>query len=136
MPSSELAATLDACEEACKSVGATSVSHDESVSKVSVVGMGMATQTGVSHRMFSALASAGINIYMITTSEIKISALVSRDKAQDALRVIHETFGLDCAADDARSWDQIQQERGKAADLDTLVATLREDAGFNLAVKG
>ena len=54
------------------------MTHDDDVAKVSVVGLGMATQTGVAERMFRALADAGINIQMITTSEIKISVLVDR----------------------------------------------------------
>ena len=57
-------------------LGAEGVSHDDDVAKVSVVGLGMATQTGVAERMFRALADAGVNIEMITTSEIKISVLV------------------------------------------------------------
>ncbi|MEZ6089545.1 MAG: aspartate kinase [Pirellulaceae bacterium] len=128
VPSSELPVTLEAANSAIEKIGARGISYDESVSKVSVVGSGMVQQTGVAHRMFSALAKAGINIYMITTSEIKISALVPREKAQEALRVVHEAFDLAQAAPDARSWDQIQSDRAKTADLETLIATLREDA--------
>ena len=61
-------------------------SYDDNVSKISVVGMGMATQPGVAQRMFRALGQRDINILMITTSEIKISALVGREHAQEALR--------------------------------------------------
>ena len=69
--------------------------HDDELSKVSVVGLGMATQTGVADRMFRALADAGINIEMITTSEIKISVLVKREQALAALRAVHSEFELD-----------------------------------------
>jgi aspartate kinase len=64
------------------------------VSKISIVGLGMATQPGVAERMFRALAEKGINIQMITTSEIKISVLVARDHAQEALRTVHAEFRL------------------------------------------
>ena len=69
--------------------------HDASVSKVSIVGLGMATQTGVADRMFRALADEGINIQAITTSEIKISVLVKREQALAALRAVHGEFELD-----------------------------------------
>ena len=60
---------------------AEDVTHDANVSKVSIVGLGMATQTGVADRMFRALAERSINIQTITTSEIKISVLVQREQA-------------------------------------------------------
>ncbi len=90
----DLARTLKAVEEACKELGAGSYTCDDNVSKVSVVGLNMASQTGVAERMFRALAEKGINILMITTSEIKISVLVARDQAIDALRTVHEAFEL------------------------------------------
>ena len=68
---------------------------DDEVSKISIVGLGMATQTGVAERMFRALAERGINIIMITTSEIKISVLVAREYALEALRTVHGEFELD-----------------------------------------
>lgn len=91
----DVPATLKAVEEATREVGAGGYSYDDNVSKISVVGVGMATQPGVAERMFRALADRGINILMITTSEIKISVLVAREHAQEALRTVHETFGLD-----------------------------------------
>ena len=77
---------------------------DPDVSKVSVVGMGMATQVGVANRMFRALANANVSMQMITTSEIKISALVRRDQALSALRTVHTEFGLDTGATDTTSF--------------------------------
>jgi aspartate kinase len=94
VPMEELRETLDAVNEAASLVGASEVAHDENVAKVSVVGLGMARQTGVADKMFHALADAGVNIQMITTSEIKISVLVARDEAQQALRAVHRAFVL------------------------------------------
>ena len=74
----DLPETLRAAEAAAQEIGATGVTHDADVAKVSVVGLGMRTHTGVATTMFEALAAAGINIQMITTSEIKISVLVDR----------------------------------------------------------
>ncbi len=97
----DLADTLKVAEEAAKAVGAAGVTHDAEVAKVSVVGLGMRTHTGVATAMFEALARAGINIEMITTSEIKISVLVKQDAALQALRVVHGAFGLDEPLGDA-----------------------------------
>ncbi|MFO0904395.1 MAG: aspartate kinase [Pirellulales bacterium] len=91
----ELRATLEAVAEAIQELGAGDVIHDDNVAKVSVVGLGMARQTGVAQRMFRALADASVNIQMITTSEIKISVLVERAVAPQALRVVHEAFKLE-----------------------------------------
>lgn len=90
----ELPATLRAAEEAVKELGAEGIDYDDKVSKVSVVGFGMATRPGVAETMFRALAERGINILMITTSQIKISVLVAREHAFEALRTVHEAFGL------------------------------------------
>jgi aspartate kinase len=91
----DLPETLSAAESAAREIGATSVTHDASVAKVSVVGLGMRTHTGVATTLFEVLASAGINIQMITTSEIKISVLVDRASAAAALRVAHQAFALE-----------------------------------------
>ncbi|MFM8252830.1 MAG: aspartate kinase [Planctomycetota bacterium] len=95
VPRNELRQTLEAAEQALKELGAGQVTHDLNVAKVSVVGVGMARQTGVAERMFRALADANINIHMITTSEIKISVLVDREQAATALRIVHQAFRLD-----------------------------------------
>lgn len=95
VPRNELDVSLEAVREAAKVVGAEGVTSDDSVAKVSVVGLGMAKQTGVAQKMFRNLADAGINIQMITTSEIKISVLVSRDRSPEALRIVHHAFALD-----------------------------------------
>jgi aspartate kinase len=91
----DLPATLKAVEEATRAVGAQGYNYDDNVAKISVVGLGMKTQPGVAQKMFRALAAKGINILMITTSEIKISVLVDRESALEALRTVHATFHLD-----------------------------------------
>jgi aspartate kinase len=95
VPRDDLPAAVTAVEDAVKQLGAEGVSYDDNVAKVSVVGLGMAAQSGVANKMFLALAEKGINIQMISTSEIKISVLVERDLAQEALRTVHEAFQLD-----------------------------------------
>jgi aspartate kinase len=81
-------------ERAVAEIGAAGVDSSTNVAKVSIIGLGMRTHTGVADRMFHALAREGINILMITTSEIKISVLVDRDRALDALRAVHREFEL------------------------------------------
>ena len=95
VPSSDLAPTLQAVQPLVEHLGIRSISHRDNISKVSVVGIGMAEQSGVSDRMFRALADNDINIHMITTSQIKISVLVDRDQAMDAIHAVHNTFELD-----------------------------------------
>ena len=95
VPLDELEAALETVHEAAEVVGADEVIYDGDVAKVSVVGLEMARQTGVADRMFQALADAGVNIQMITTSEIKISTLVDRDSALTALRAVHRAFQLE-----------------------------------------
>lgn len=92
---SDLAEALRVAEAAAAQIGARGVTHDASVAKVSVVGQGMEVHTGVATTMFEALADAGVNIQMITTSEIKISTLIDRSAANEALRAVHAAFELD-----------------------------------------
>jgi aspartate kinase len=96
----DLPETLRAAEAAARDCGASGVTHDAEVAKVSAVGLGMRTGTGVATTMFEALARAGINIQMIATSEIKISVLVDRASAVPALRAVHQAFQLDRAVVD------------------------------------
>jgi aspartate kinase len=90
----DLPTALRSVDEAVKDLGAEGFNYDENVAKISVVGLGMATRPGVAGTMFRALAAKGINIQMITTSEIKISVLVARESAQEALRAVHQAFQL------------------------------------------
>jgi aspartate kinase len=71
---------------------------DEDVCKVSVVGIGMRSQSGVAAKMFKVLSDEGINIKVITTSEIKISVLVDRKYMELAVQALHDAFELDKAA--------------------------------------
>ncbi|MCB1101348.1 MAG: aspartate kinase [Kiritimatiellae bacterium] len=68
---------------------------ESGIAKLSVVGIGMRSHSGVAARMFSALSAQGVNIQMISTSEIKISVVIRKEHADDAVRVLHQTFGLD-----------------------------------------
>ncbi len=77
-----------------KEVEATGVSVNESIAKISVVGIGMRSHSGVASRMFSALAEAGINISMISTSEIKISCVIDKKDSNKAVQVLHDEFEL------------------------------------------
>jgi len=77
-----------------KEVGATGVSVNESIAKISVVGIGMRSHSGVASRMFSALAKADINISMISTSEIKISCVIEKNDSNKAVQVLHDEFEL------------------------------------------
>ncbi|RIK78813.1 MAG: aspartate kinase [Planctomycetota bacterium] len=90
----DLQQTLKTVGEAADELGGE-VTHDANLSKVSVVGLGMATQTGVADRMFRALADAKVNIHAITTSQIKISCLVPRSVGAEALRAVHDEFELE-----------------------------------------
>lgn len=135
VPNNELAATIEAVESVMQSIGAEGITHDDQVSKVSVVGQNMAQQTNVASQMFRALADAGVNIQMITTSEIKISALVPKSQALTGLRALHQAFSLHQRPDDAKSWGQIKADR-ETADVDTLVSRLRDDALEALTLTG
>lgn len=77
-----------------KTIRAKGVTFDKNIAKVSIVGVGMRSHSGVAAEMFDALASKKINIEMISTSEIKISCIINRKWADEAVRVIHKRFGL------------------------------------------
>ncbi|MBO7393283.1 MAG: ACT domain-containing protein, partial [Abditibacteriota bacterium] len=80
-----------------KDIEAADVITDSVLAKVSVVGSGMKTSPGYASTMFAALAAEGINIYSITTSEIRITCLVERDKIKAAVRALHKAFELEKA---------------------------------------
>jgi len=94
VPQSELADALTAAQAAAKQLRKGKVRHGTNVSKVSVVGAGMRKHTGVAAQMFASLAAAGVNIGMVTTSEIKISVLVDRDQCDAAVNAVHAGFRL------------------------------------------
>ena len=78
-------------------IGFQSVSYDDEIGKLSIVGAGMKTSSGVSAKLFGALARAGINIEMISTSEIRVSVVTRADQLKEATRVVHTAFELDAA---------------------------------------
>ena len=90
----DLETALNIINENNAIIGAQKVIHDENVSKVSVVGAGMTSNPGVAATMFEALYDAGINIQMISTSEIRVSVLIDRKDAENAVRAIHSKFNL------------------------------------------
>lgn len=90
-----LAEARVACEHVCHTLGTGGVEIDEDVSKVSAIGVGMRSHTGVAARMFAALSAAGINIDVISTSEIVISCVVRHQDGPRALQVVHSAFDLD-----------------------------------------
>ena len=96
VPAGELKTTLEALAPLARDWGAV-VEHDAEVSKVSIVGAGMRTCSGVAERMFSALAAEQINVKMITTADIKISVLLDRRDGVRALRIVHQAFDLGAA---------------------------------------
>jgi aspartate kinase len=85
---------LPVVKKAAKMVNAKDVITDENIAKLSVVGVGMRSHSGVAHKLFSALAEKKINIDMISTSEIKISCIISSKKAEEAVRIVHKKFKL------------------------------------------
>lgn len=86
---------LKALEDAKAELGFEEVIYNESVGKLSLVGAGMKTNTGVSFTFFEALSNAGVNIDMISTSEIRISVITELSKLDEAVRAVHTAFGLD-----------------------------------------
>jgi aspartate kinase len=91
----ELKQALESVKRVGKLVGARRVVCDQNIAKVSVVGVGMRSHSGVASKMFGALAKKKINIEMISTSEIKISCIVRGDQGKIATRAIHQAFKLD-----------------------------------------
>ncbi|MFO0977204.1 MAG: aspartate kinase [Planctomycetaceae bacterium] len=91
----ELPAAMKVINETARQLNAQNIEQTTGLSKVSVVGHGMQTHTGVAARMFHVLAEAGINIRVVTTSEIKISVLIDRDHCSRAVDTVHKGFGLD-----------------------------------------
>ncbi len=95
VPKGDLDKTLEIVREVAQEVGAGEVLSDEEIAKVSIVGVGMRNNAGVASRMFNALAASGINIMMISTSEIKISCVIEDKYTELAVRVLHDAFNLE-----------------------------------------
>lgn len=95
VPKTDVERTVSSVEKVAKDLGAKGVTSDTRIAKVSIVGVGMRSHSGVASKMFSALASEGINIQMISTSEIKISCVIDAKYKELAVRVLHKAFGLE-----------------------------------------
>jgi len=98
VPRADLARAVDRLEKARTDLKFDEVKSDINVAKVSVIGVGMRSHAGVALKMFETLAAKGINIQVISTSEIKISVLVSAEYTELAVRALHTAYGLDAAA--------------------------------------
>ena len=97
VPRGDYRQTLDLMNGLKESLGAAEVNGDDTVCKVSIVGVGMRSHSGVAATMFRSLAEEGINIQMISTSEIKVSVLIDEKYMELATRVLHKAFGLEQA---------------------------------------
>lgn len=95
---SEYAKALSILEATAKAMGAREVRGDEAIVKVSIVGVGMRSHAGIAAKMFDTLANEGINIQLISTSEIKISVVIHEKYLELAVRALHAAFELDQAA--------------------------------------
>lgn len=95
VPVTDLKTALKVVGEVVPEVASTGVTHDANIALVGIVGVGMRSHSGVAARMFSALARHGIDIQMISTSEIKISVVIAKSQAAEAVRVLHREFELD-----------------------------------------
>jgi aspartate kinase len=95
LPKSDAPTVITALTSEQENVGFESLQHDDQIGKLAVVGAGMRTNAGVSAKLFTALFEAGINMEMISTSEIRISVVTRADSLNEAVRVVHKAFGLD-----------------------------------------
>jgi aspartate kinase len=98
VPKTDSKKTLELMKKVVDEIGAKGVAVKEGIAKISIVGVGMRSHSGVAAKMFSAMAKEGINIMMISTSEIKISVVIDAKYTELAVRVLHETFEMEKAA--------------------------------------
>ena len=94
IPRGDLHKAVDLSNRIAKDIGARSVELKDKIAKVSLVGVGMRSHSGVAARMFETLAAEGINIMMISTSEIKISCVIEEEHLEPAIRALHQAFEL------------------------------------------
>ena len=97
IPRVDVKRAMPIIQDAAKHIGAKSVSVTEAIAKVSLVGVGMRSHSGVAAKMFEVLSREGVNIMMISTSEIKISCVIDEKYMELAMRALHTAFGLDQA---------------------------------------
>jgi aspartate kinase len=98
VPKTDAKKIMEVMKKVIAEIGAKSVDLKEDIAKISIVGVGMRSHSGVAAKMFSCLAQEGINILMISTSEIKISCVIEAKYTELAVRVLHEAFELEKAA--------------------------------------
>ena len=98
VPKADYAKTMDIVKAVAREIGADKVIGDDKIAKVSIVGVGMRTHSGVAARMFENLGKEKINIMMISTSEIKVSCVIEAKYTELAVRILHEAFGLGAEA--------------------------------------
>ncbi|WP_328910983.1 aspartate kinase [Streptomyces sp. NBC_00234] len=101
LPKSEGRKAIDALERQKGAIGFDSLRYDDQIAKISLVGAGMKTNPGVTALFFEALSDAGVNIELISTSEIRISVVTRADDVNEAVRAVHTAFGLDSDSDEA-----------------------------------
>jgi aspartate kinase len=94
VPKTDLRRAVELVKKTLPELPESAVRTEDSMAKVSIVGVGMRSHAGVAQRMFELLAQEGINIAAITTSEIKVSVVVAQKYAELAVRVLHDGFGL------------------------------------------
>ncbi len=95
VPRADFKKALKIVEETAVKIGAAGVESNQTIAKVSVVGVGMRSHSGIASKMFETLSAEGINIQMISTSEIKVSCVIDDKYTELAIRVLHAAFGLD-----------------------------------------
>jgi aspartate kinase len=95
VPQTDAQKAVKALEPALQEIGGGKIAVDDRIAKLSVVGVGMKTHSGVAATLFRSLAAAGINLELISTSEIKISVVIEKDRADEAARVAHAAFELE-----------------------------------------
>ncbi|MCS6317798.1 MAG: aspartate kinase [Nitrospira sp.] len=95
VPKADLRNAVDLVQRLSEEIGARSVAVTESIAKVSLIGVGMRSHSGVAAKMFEVLSREGVNIMMISTSEIKISCVIEEKYLELAMRTLHTAFGLD-----------------------------------------
>ncbi|MFG2195746.1 aspartate kinase [Streptomyces sp. NPDC048639] len=101
LPKTEGKKAIGALERAKTAIGFESLRYDDQIAKISLVGAGMKTNPGVTATFFEALSNAGVNIELISTSEIRISVVTRADDVNEAVRAVHTAFGLDSESDEA-----------------------------------
>jgi aspartate kinase len=101
LPKTDGTAAVEALQRIQGEVGFSSIQYDDQIGKLSLVGAGMRSNPGVSATFFKALANAGVNIEMISTSEIRISVITRDDLLDEAVRAVHTAFGLDSSEGEA-----------------------------------